>query len=200
MSKASRATAPESEVDRLIRLASDEKQPATGMALELPAPVEAASPLEAKEIEIKSADRPGMWKALQQLKAILPYVSRLLPLLDARFLPLLELLGAGHGHSAEVPKELRERIESIHAAQQELRTASQNQAADLNNQAVDLKKLENQIEQLWAASRQSERGQTELAESLRSTRRLIGLIGAGLGILAIILIVLVSVFLTHSHR
>lgn len=198
MSKAARAKTPESEADRLIRLASDEKQTVARTTLELSPPAEAPGLEETKETG--SNKGPGMWKALQQLKAILPYVSRLLPLLDARFLPLLELLGSGHSHSAEIPKELRERIEDIQAAQQGLRSASLNQAADLRNQAVDLKKLEDQIEQLWVASRQNERTQGELAASLKSTRQILGALGAVFGVLLIVLIVLVSLLLVHSHR
>jgi hypothetical protein len=74
----------ESAVDRLIELASDEKpavKPAEMLALE----------------ELKESDTNAMWKTLLQLKSVLPYVSRLLPLLD--------LIGVGHTQNTGLSKE-----------------------------------------------------------------------------------------------
>src|SRR5271165_4521489 len=76
-------------VDRLIELASDNK------------PAEILIPEEAKN----SKENP-MWKVLLQLKPLLPYLTRLVPLLDVALGPV---------QNAGVSNEVRQAMAGIHA-------------------------------------------------------------------------------------
>lgn len=166
----------EAAADRLIDLASDKKQ-TKALAIQIP----------------KETDRKSMWKALQQLKAVLPYLSRLLPLLDARLLPLLELVGVGHAQNAGLSKEVREQLAALQSGRQETRLA-------LQDQALEIKQLEDQIVRIREASEKSQLEQARLAESVKSLRSLLRTAGAGLAILTTILIVMVAVLLARSGR
>jgi hypothetical protein len=159
----------------LIELPSHEKP------RELPAP-EGAEP----------ADRKGTWKALMQLKAILPYLSRLLPLVDARFLPLLDLVGAGHKQSAGASKETRENIASLQAGQNDLRTTVQ-------EQSLEIKRLEEQIQRLQEASERGVRERAQLSEEIRSAQKVVRWLGAGLAILLLVVLVIAGVLLAHPR-
>ena len=169
--------APDSlAADRLIELAADKKQ-TKALVAQIP----------------KETDRKSVWKALQQLKAVLPYLSRLLPLLDARLLPLLELVGIGHAQSASLSKEVREQLAALQSGRQETRLA-------LQDQALEIKQLEDQIARLREASEKSQLEQTRLAESVKSLRSLLLTAGAGLAVLTTILIVMVAVLLGRGGR
>jgi chromosome segregation ATPase len=169
--------APDSlAADHLIELTANEKQ-TKALAVQIP----------------KQTDRRSMWKALQQLKAVLPYLSGLLPLLDARLLPLLELVGVGHAQNASLSKEVREQLAALQSGRQETRLA-------LQDQALEIKQLEDQIARLREASEKSQLEQVKLADSVKSLRSLLRTAGAGLAILTAILIVMVAVLLGRSGR
>jgi hypothetical protein len=166
--------ARESAVDRLIELASDEKpaaRPAEMVALEEP----------------KDSDANAMWKALLQLKSVLPYISR--------FAPLLDLIGAGLGQAqnAGVSKELRENVTSIQTSQREIRLAVQ-------DQALEIKRLEDQISRLREAAEKNNFEHAELVEDVKSIGSLIRAVGAGLAVLLVVLILMVGALLAHKGR
>ena len=175
--KPGRSGGHEAAVDRLIELASDPKAKAN------PAP---ALVLE----EAKSADRGSMWKVLVQLKAVLPYLSRLLPLLDARILPLLEMVGVSHPQNTAQFKELHESVGSVQSGQRELRLA-------LQSQTVEIKRLEDELAQLREASIKAGQAQAALVEDVHSVRSLVRLVGTGLAILLVVLMVMVGALLMH---
>jgi hypothetical protein len=180
-----RSSARESAVDRLIELASDEKPAAK------PAAMPAAEMLALDEP--KDADPNAMWKALLQLKSVIPYVSRLLPLLDARLLPLLDLIGLGHGQNTGLSKELRENVTGIQTGQRELRVAVQ-------DQALEIKRLEDQLSRLREATEKNNFEHAELVEDVKSIGSLIRAVGAGLAILLVVLILMVGALLAHVGR
>jgi hypothetical protein len=165
-----RGSAHESAVDRLIELASDAKpsaKPAEMLALEEP----------------KDSDQNAMWKALLQLKTILPYVSR--------FLPLLDLIGVGQAQNAGLSKEVRDNVTSIQSGQREMRLAVQ-------DQALEIKRLEDQIARLRETSEKNNFEHAELVEDVKSIGSLVRAVGAGLAILLVILILMVGVLLAHA--
>jgi hypothetical protein len=168
----------------LIDLASDRKS--------------AAKPLEALALaEPKDPDRGSLWKALQQLKAVLPHLSRLLPLLDARLLPLLDLVGLGHaqnsGLSLSQSKELREDIAGIQDRQDAIRLA-------LQDQALEIKRLEDEIALLRETTDKNAVEHARLVEDVKSIGAWVRISGAGLAILLVVLIVMVGALLLHVTR
>src|ERR1700753_3003720 len=84
------STPKTSAVDRLIELAADKKPSAAStpsgelvaVADILPETEMTRIPEPGSHIEPKDADESAMWKVFLQFKSVLPYVSRLLPLLD----------------------------------------------------------------------------------------------------------------------
>jgi hypothetical protein len=174
----SRQSGPAHEVavDRLIEMASEEK-PAENLPVLVP----------------KDTDRSSMWKLLQQLRSVLPYLSRLLPLLDARLLPLLELVGVGHAQNAGLSKQVHEQLGAVHSGQQELRLV-------LQDQALEVKQLEEQVARLRDTAEKNELAQARLAQDVKSLRSLIQVAAAALAILTVILIVMAGVLLARSSH
>jgi hypothetical protein len=154
-------------VDRLIELASDEK------------PAEILIPEDGKDSREKS-----MWKILLQLKPFLPYLARLVPLLD---------IAVGPVQNAGLSNEVRESVAKIQAIQREVSAAVQ-------DQSLELKLLNEQIAQLRQASERQTAAQAKLAEELKSVGSLVRIAAIGLGILSVVLIVMTGVLLAHVGR
>ena len=188
------ASAREPVADPVTEPASDRKSAAK--------PVQALALAETRNTETvdaktRDSDRSSLWKALQQLKAVLPHLSRLLPLLDARILPLLDLVGLGHtqnsGLSLSLSKELREDVTSIQGSQQDIRLA-------LQDQSLEIKRLEDEIALLRQTTEKNAVEHARLVEDVKSVAAWVRATGAGLAILLLVLIVMVGVLLMHSTR
>jgi len=151
-------------VDRLIELASDDK------------PADILSPEEAKD----SKGKP-MWKILLQLKPFLPYLTRLVPLLD---------IGLGPVQNAGLSNEVRQTMTKIQTVQREV-------SVTMQDQSLQLKRLEEELIRLREASDRHTLTQAELADALESIAKLVRLVGIGLAILLGTLIVMTGVLLVR---
>ncbi len=178
-----KSPAPESQVDRLIALATNPAPPVPSGR-----PEQALALEEPHEPESKS-----LWKSLGQLKGALPYLSRLLPLLDSRLLPVLEMLGVGSPQNNALTKEMREHQANLEAAQRGIVRAIQ-------DQALDLKSIEEQMLQLRDASDRRAHEHAELVAEVKSVRSLVSFVGISLAVLLVILIVLTGVLLSRFVR
>jgi hypothetical protein len=159
--------AHEAAVSRLIELASEEKpQSNTALALEAP----------------KEPGRNSMWKILLQLKPLLPYLTRLLP--------LLELVGVGQQQNAGLTHELRESVSGMQTSQSGLRAA-------IDEQAFQLKQLE---DQLLRTRELTEKTSLMVAGKIESLSKQMWIIGAALAVLLVILIAMVGAILSHVIR
>lgn len=170
------ANAPHANVDRLIELASDKKPSA------LATKGDPAKDKSGNSGPNLSEDKP-MWKILLQLKPLLPYLTRLLPLLDLGLIP-----AQNAGLSNEVRQAVTQTTAKIQAIQSEVSAAVQ-------EQALQLKQLEEELTRLLDASEKHAAAQAGLARELASTRKLVSLSAAGLGVLFIALIVMTAVIL-----
>ncbi len=157
----------EAAVDRLIELAMDKKS-ASATALVLGSP--------------KATGQNPMWKILLQLKPLLPYLTRLLP--------LLEVAGMGQQQNAGLTRELRESLSSMQASHDDLRTA-------IDDQAFQSKQME---ERLMRAHEAAEKRNIKLAEDIRSIGKQVRILGATVAVLLAILIVMTGVLLAHGLR
>lgn len=172
--KSESSTAPQPShpnVDRLIDLASDKKK--TELSRSDP------------EAEEQPKDK-ALWKILLQLRPFLPYLARMVPGLDIALGPLQH---AGMSH--EVRESIAQSTAKIQSAQRDL-SAAVTSAVEV--QAVQLKRLEEEMTRLRETAEIQTRAQTLLVEDLRSLGRLFrfALIGGGIGLVALIVM---SVFL-----
>jgi hypothetical protein len=149
-------------VDRLIELASDDKS------------VDILSP------EAKDSKGNTMWKILLQLKPLLPYLTRLVPLLDI-VVPV---------QNAALSNEVRQDMTKIQTLQREV-------SITVQDQSLQLKRIEEELIRLREASQRHTLVQADLAEDLESVAKVARLVGIGLAILLGALIVMTGVLLNR---
>jgi len=151
----SKAAKPLSEIDRLIELASDEKPRAAAQAAD-PAPQHSLS------LESQKDPGPSMWRVLIQLRVLLPYLARVLPLVERG---LLGTNLTGYAAPGIDTSNLERGIAGVSEAQRDLKTA-------LNAQADELHLLQEQVAMLTRAVDKDLLLNEELATNLASLRKL----------------------------
>jgi hypothetical protein len=152
----SKSSKPVSEIDRLIELASDEKPRAADKALD-------TLPQHSKLIEDQKEPRPSMWRLLIELRVLLPYVAKVLPLLERG------LLGrnlTGHGAPSMDTSDLDRGIAGVGEAQRDLNTAVKAQTAELHL-------LQEQVAVLTRSVERDLLIHDEIAAGLTSLRKLV---------------------------
>jgi len=151
MSKSSKQV---SEIDRLIELASDEGPPGPAVA-----PV---SSTHALSLEDQKDPRPSMWRVLLQLRVLLPYLAKVLPLLERG------LLGTNiTGQAANVDTSHFDRgIAATQAAQRDISGA-------LKTQTAEIKFMQGQLDSLSRSLEQETLQREQIAETLASLVKLV---------------------------
>ncbi len=156
-------------VDRLIDLALDksDKKLAT------------LDPENSRDAAEQPKDK-SMWKILLQLRPFLPYLARMVPGLDIALGPLQH---AGMSH--EVRESVAQSTAKIQSLQRDL-SAAVTSAVEV--QAVQLKRLEEEMMRLRETAEIQARAQTLLVDDIRSLGRLFrfALIGGAIGLVALI--------------
>jgi len=158
-----------SEIDRLIELASDDK-PRHAVVTEMPHHNQASRSLRSQEDQ--KDDKPSMWRVLLQLRVLLPYLARMLPVLERSVLGTNVLSGAAPAQQRLDTTRLDEGLAGLEDAHKDLTVQLRNQSLELKNQSAELKFLQEQVGWLGKSLDKHAQRQEEIAESIASLRRL----------------------------
>ncbi len=162
---AAQASTRVSEIDRLIELASDNK-PLSPMVEGTPSKNGGRSATHSLSLEDRKDPGPSMWRVLLQLRALLPYLARVLPLLERGVLGT-NVLGSANGHGTAVDTTRFDRgIEDLQCAHRDLST-------QLKNQTADIKQLQEHMTWLSRSLELETQRQEQISESVASLKRLV---------------------------
>src|ERR1700722_18026734 len=145
-----------SEIDRLIELASNEK-PGAAVLVD-----HAASSVRSLTVG-NQKDPPSMWRLLIQLRVLLPYLAKVLPLVERG---LLGTNITGHAASGVDTSRLDRSIAGVGEVQRDLNTA-------VRNQGAEIKLLQEEVNSLGKSIEKSVLVNEELVASLTSIRKLV---------------------------
>lgn len=113
-------------------------------------PLEPIAEEPVRDLTHREDKSPPMWRVLLQLRVLLPYLSKLVPLLD----------GTAH-QSATASQEFQKSLADLQTGHREIR-------GQFQDQVVQLKRVEEQLERLREASERNTLEQQELIEDLKS--------------------------------
>ena len=171
--------------DRLIEMAQ-KKAPAQESQL-LPQQV---------ALEEVKKPRAGVLQKLGKLKPLLPILSGGLRMVDhgavQALAQLLNFVDGGSVGPSAAQEELHQGLTEIQTGHRELRVQVQ-------DQTVEMKRIEDQIVLLRQTAERNATEHAELVEDVKSLGNLVRTVGAGLTILLIVLIVLTSLLLSRHH-
>jgi len=134
-----------SEIDRLIELASEERPNRSALAPEAASP--GRSPSHSLSLEDQKDPRPSMWRVLLQMRVLLPYLAKVLPLVERGLLGTNvtgHALGGGQAAPAFDTSRLDGQIAGLSEAQRDVNNALKAQGGEvrlLQEQVASLTKL-----------------------------------------------------------
>jgi hypothetical protein len=120
------------------------------------------------------------WKALLRIGTVLPWMAKTLPAGET-----------GITADAGAPAEVRQDVAGLRLVQYEIRTTVQ-------DHTLQLKRMDEQLGRI-RESLESKPSDGDLAENVESMSRLVRIVGAGLGGLVLVLILLVAIMLAHGR-
>jgi hypothetical protein len=171
--------------DRLIEMAQKKT----------PVPESSSSPKQLSPGEGKKS-RGGVLQHLGKLKPLLPILSGGLRMVDhgavQALAQLLNFVDGGGARQSAVHEELQQGLAEIQTGHRELRL-------EIQGQAVEMKRIEDQIVLLRQTTERSATEHAELVADVKSLGNLVRTIGAGLAILLVLMIVLTGLLLAHQH-
>ncbi len=121
------------------------------------------------------------WKALLRIGSVLPWMAKTLPAGEAG----ITADGAG------APGEVRQDVAGLRLVQYEIRTTVQ-------DHTLQLKRMDEQLGRI-RESLESRSSDSDLVENVESMNKMVRIVGAGLGALVLVLILLVAILLAHGH-
>ncbi|HEU4983606.1 MAG TPA: hypothetical protein VFT88_13065 [Acidobacteriaceae bacterium] len=120
------------------------------------------------------------WKALLRIGSVLPWMAKTLPAGET-----------GLSADAGAPAEVRQDVAGLRLVQYEIRTTVQ-------DHTLQLKRMDEQLGRI-RESLESKSSDSDLVENVESMSRLVRIVGAGLGGLVLVLILLVAILLAHGR-
>jgi len=120
------------------------------------------------------------WKALLRIGSVLPWMAKTLPAGET-----------GFAADAGAPAEVRQDVAGLRLVQYEIRTTVQ-------DHTLQLKRMDEQLG-LIRESLESKSSGSDLVENVESMNKLVRIVGAGLGGLVLVLILLVAILLAHGR-
>jgi len=146
-------------------------------------------------VEVKKP-RAGVLQKLGKLKPLLPILSGGLRMVDhgavQALAQLLNFVDGGSVGPSAAQEELHQGLTEIQTGHRELRVQVQ-------DQTVEMKRIEDQIVLLRQTAERNATEHAELVEDVKSLGNLVRTVGAGLTILLIVLIVLTSLLLSRHN-
>lgn len=121
-------------------------------------------------------------KTLVRLGSVLPWISRAAPGAEG---------GPGSEMETGLSHEGRHEIANLRMIQYEIRST-------VHDHSLQLKRMEELMLRVRESTESDTRENMDLAESMKSTAKLLRLVGIGLGVLMVVLIVMVSLVLGHK--
>ena len=137
----------------------------------------------------------SMWKLLLQLRPFLPYLARLVPMLEFAVGPL-QSAGLSSDVQKAVTQSMSDSVAKLQSGQRELNTAM---STALDQQSVQLKRLEEEITRLRQVSETSAAEQARLRDDIRSATRLLRIAVFGGAVLLLALIIMAALLLARAH-
>ncbi len=142
----------------------------------------------------------SMWKLLLQLRPFLPYLTRLVPVLDVVAAPLQNA-----GMTSDVRKAVAESMaESTSKLQTALQSGQRDVAAGvtstLDKQSLQIKRLEEELARIRHAADKFAADQGDIARDVNQLARLVRISAAWLAVLLVVVIVMTGLLLVHLLR
>jgi hypothetical protein len=145
-------------------------------------------------LEEQPAEQPSLWRSILQLRVLLPYIGRILPMLESNLPNITTALApAPKQDLSEVTRsfsEVNKGFLDLQAGNREIRTHVQ-------EQSIQLKRIDDQLLRLRESTERNTMEHQELVEDLRSASKLVRTLSTVMIVLMIGVAAMVIFMLAH---
>ncbi len=132
-----------------------------------------------KEIEERPERWNAAWKAMMRLGSMMPWLSRFSPMFEG-------------GEQSALSKEVRHEVSGLRLLQYEIKTTIQ-------DHSLQLKRLEDELTKVRESVESDSTDGARVMESMKSTARLVRMVGIGIGALLLVLILMIAIMMAHGR-
>ena len=148
-------------------------------------------------LEEQKPEQPSLWRSILQLRVLLPYLGKILPMLEGNMANVsTALVSAPKQDLTEVTRsfsEVNKGFLDLQAGHREIRTHVQ-------EQTVQLKRIDDQLLRLRESTERNTMEHQELVEDLRSASKLVRTLSTVMIVLMLGVTAMVIFMLAHWHH
>lgn len=145
-----------------------------------------------------SAEEPGMQRAMGMLKQAMPFVQKLLPLIDGNITAAVANLFSPRSQVVPAPPPVD--LAPVHSQLSELQVQHQDLRTQLFEQNTSLKRVEDQLEMVREATDRNTLEQQELIEDLKAVGNKVNLFALLLFAMLVVSVILNLVLFLHIKQ
>jgi hypothetical protein len=147
-------------------------------------------------LEDSKSSASSLWRTLMNLRLLLPYVAKLLPLLDGSVAPAFTPPAPVKADLSE----LHQSFEEVNRAFLDLQAGHKDIRSHVQEQAVQLKRIDEQLVRLRDSTERNTMEHQELVEDLRSASKLVRGVSTAMLILMVAVTAMVAFMLLHARH
>ncbi len=150
-------------------------------------------------LEDSKGGASSIWRSLMHLKLLLPYVSKLVPILEGNFPGALAPLPAGRVEKLEL-SEIHSAIEMVNRGLLDLQAGNREVRTQVQEQSTQLKRIDDQLLRLRESTQRNTMEHQELVEDLRTASTLVrGLSTVMIGLMVVVTAMVAFMLLHWRH-
>jgi len=149
-------------------------------------------------LEETKSETPSIWRSLMHLRLLLPYIGKLLPILEGNF--STALAPAQPAMAKPDLTELNQSIEVVNRGFLDLQAGNRDIRTHVQEQSVQLKRIDEQLIRLRESTERNTMEHQELVEDLRSASKLVRGLSTVMLALMIAVVAMVAFLLIRFHR
>jgi hypothetical protein len=163
---------------------------------EYPGEGQEENPHQEYALEESKGSAPSLWRALVNLRMLLPYVGKLLPLLDGNLSTALA--------PPVAPKpdfsEFHQSLEHVNRGFLDLQAGNRDLKTHVQEHSVQLKRIDDQLIRLRESTERNTMEHQELVEDLRSASKMVRGLSTAMIVMMIVIVAMVAFMLLHSSH
>ena len=161
-------------------------------------PVEAPAPEQSNHdysLQESKDETPSIWRSLLQLRLLLPYIGKLLPMLDTNLSTALTPAVAPRLDLTEVNRS----VADVTRGFQDLQAGHREIKSYVQDHTIQLKRIDDQLIRLRESTERNTMEHQELVEDLRSASKLVRTLSTVMIVLMVAVAAMTVFMLTRVH-
>jgi hypothetical protein len=149
-------------------------------------------------LQESKGEAPSIWRSLMHLRLLLPYIGKLLPILEGNFSAAsTTALAPAPAVARPDMTEFHQSLETVNRGFLDLQAGNRDIRTHVQEQATQLKRIDDQLIRLRESTERNTMEHQELVEDLKSASKMVRGLSTVMIILMVVVAAMVAVMLLH---